>query len=98
MKNIQVIDDALNCSFDVFEATDEEFALLFPGAGRKSNSPKTSPICPHRRSFRGFEADLGALRSARETHGDPTAGHAMVLITTKDFSVRSERMELIPDA
>jgi hypothetical protein len=77
MKNIQVIDDALNCSFDVFEATDEEFALLFPGAGRKSNSPKTSPICPHRRSFRGFEADLGAPDPhARRTgiHGRPCYG------------------------
>jgi hypothetical protein len=30
MKNIQVIDGALNCTFSVFEATDEEFALLFP--------------------------------------------------------------------
>jgi hypothetical protein len=30
MKNIQVIDDALNCTFTIFQATDEEFALLFP--------------------------------------------------------------------
>jgi hypothetical protein len=30
MKNIQVIDGALNCTFSVFQATDEEFALLFP--------------------------------------------------------------------
>jgi hypothetical protein len=32
MKNIQVIDGALNAVYDIFEATDEEFALLFaPG-------------------------------------------------------------------
>ena len=30
MKNIQVIDSALNCVYDVFAATDEEFALIFP--------------------------------------------------------------------
>lgn len=35
MKNIQVIDGALNCTFSIFEATDEEFALLFPGPGQE---------------------------------------------------------------
>ena len=30
MKNIQVIDGAENCVYDIFAATDEEFALLFP--------------------------------------------------------------------
>lgn len=30
MKNIQIIDGARNCVYDIFSATDEEFALLFP--------------------------------------------------------------------
>ena len=30
MRNIQVIDAALNAVYDVFAATDEEFALIFP--------------------------------------------------------------------
>ncbi len=30
MKNIMIIDGAMNCAYDVFAATDEEFALLFP--------------------------------------------------------------------
>jgi hypothetical protein len=30
MKNIQVIDGALNCTFSLFQATEEEFLLLFP--------------------------------------------------------------------
>ena len=30
MKNIQVIDGALNCTYDIFGATEEEFALIFP--------------------------------------------------------------------
>lgn len=29
MKNIQVIDGAQNCVYDIFRATDEEFAALF---------------------------------------------------------------------
>ncbi len=30
MKNIQIIDGAVNCTYSVFQATDEEFSLLFP--------------------------------------------------------------------
>ena len=30
MKNIQVIDGALNCVYDIFQATDEEFNAIFP--------------------------------------------------------------------
>lgn len=30
MKNVQVIDGALNCVYDIFAATEEEFALIFP--------------------------------------------------------------------
>jgi hypothetical protein len=31
MKNIQVIDGAINSAFDIFAASDEEFAAIFPG-------------------------------------------------------------------
>ena len=30
MKNIQIIDGAENCVYDIFAATDEEFSVLFP--------------------------------------------------------------------
>src|ERR1700693_4331559 len=30
MKNVQIIDGGLNCTFSLFQATEEEFALLFP--------------------------------------------------------------------
>ena len=30
MKNIQIIDGAENATFSVFQATDEEFAAIFP--------------------------------------------------------------------
>ena len=31
MKNIQVIDGASNATFSIFQATEEEFAVIFPG-------------------------------------------------------------------
>ncbi len=34
MKNIQVIDGAMNCAYDIFTATDEEFKLIFPDEGQ----------------------------------------------------------------
>ncbi|PJG52641.1 hypothetical protein CVM73_24840 [Bradyrhizobium forestalis] len=34
MKNIQVIDGAMNCSYDIFSVTEEEFSVLFPEAGQ----------------------------------------------------------------
>ncbi len=30
MKNVQVIDGAVNATFSIFQATDEEFAVIFP--------------------------------------------------------------------
>ncbi len=30
MKNIQIIDSAVNCVYDIFAATDGEFDLIFP--------------------------------------------------------------------
>jgi hypothetical protein len=30
VKNIQVIDGAINCAYDIFAATAEEFSLIFP--------------------------------------------------------------------
>jgi hypothetical protein len=34
MKNIQIIDGALNCTFSIFQATDEEFLIVFPDPGQ----------------------------------------------------------------
>jgi len=34
MKNIQIIDGALNATFSVFQAKEEEFASIFPGEGQ----------------------------------------------------------------
>ena len=34
MKNVQVIDGAVNCTFSIFQATDAEFAAIFPAPGQ----------------------------------------------------------------
>jgi len=34
MKNIQVFDRATNATFSIFQATDEEFAAIFPNPGQ----------------------------------------------------------------
>jgi hypothetical protein len=34
MKNIQIIDGADNATFSLFQATDDEFAAIFPGPGQ----------------------------------------------------------------
>jgi hypothetical protein len=34
MKNIQVIDGAENCAYDIFAAEDDEFQIIFPSDGQ----------------------------------------------------------------
>ena len=34
MKNVQIIDGALNCTYSVFAFTDDEFKVVFPGEGQ----------------------------------------------------------------
>lgn len=34
MKNVQVIDGADNCTFSIFQATEDEFGLIFPEPGQ----------------------------------------------------------------
>jgi hypothetical protein len=34
LKNIQIIDGALNATFSLFQATEEEFAVIFPAEGQ----------------------------------------------------------------
>jgi hypothetical protein len=34
MKNVQIIDGAVNCTYPVFQFTDEQFSLIFPVVGQ----------------------------------------------------------------
>ncbi|HEY8155636.1 MAG TPA: hypothetical protein VII72_16025 [Myxococcota bacterium] len=34
MKNVQVIDGARNCTYEIFSATEEDFRSIFPGEGQ----------------------------------------------------------------
>ena len=40
MKNIQIIDGADNATYSVFQATDEEFQLIFPRKGQDLEIPE----------------------------------------------------------
>jgi hypothetical protein len=40
MKNIQIIDRAENATFSIFQATEEEFARIFPGEGQDMEFPE----------------------------------------------------------
>jgi hypothetical protein len=46
VKNIQIIDGALNCTFSLFQATAEEFALLFPEPGQEIQYTEDLPLLP----------------------------------------------------
>ncbi|WP_213737737.1 hypothetical protein [Bradyrhizobium sp. dw_411] len=46
MKNIQIIDGALNCTFSFFQATDEEFLLLFPAPRQDIQYAEDIPDLP----------------------------------------------------
>ncbi|MBK6694777.1 MAG: hypothetical protein IPG50_21585 [Myxococcales bacterium] len=46
MKNIQVIDGAQNATFSIFQATEPEFALLFPGDGQDMEYSEDLPETP----------------------------------------------------
>ena len=46
MKNIQIIDGADNCTFSIFQATDEEFSLIFPEPLQDIAAPPPSPSLP----------------------------------------------------
>jgi hypothetical protein len=53
MKNIQIIDGAKNSVYDIFQATDDEFAVIFPNGTNVAFSDEISG--------RGDEQSLIAL-------------------------------------
>ena len=60
MKIIQVIDGADNATFSLFQATDDEFALLFPGEGQDMALIEDIETCDR------AEQAFAALRNIRE--------------------------------
>ena len=48
MKNIQIIDGAENCTFSIFQATDEEFSLVFPDPGQDMEYAEDIDARPNR--------------------------------------------------
>jgi hypothetical protein len=58
MKNIQVIDGALNCTFSIFQAREEEFALLFPEPRQDIQYAEDLALLPRQEQV---EATLGRI-------------------------------------
>jgi len=54
MKNIQVIDGAQNCTFSLFQATEDEFVLLFPVRGQEIQYAEDLAALPNQKEI--FEA------------------------------------------
>jgi hypothetical protein len=40
LKNVQIIDGADNATFSIFQATDDEFGLIFPASGQDLEIPE----------------------------------------------------------
>jgi hypothetical protein len=50
MKNIQIIDSAVNCTFSIFQATPEDFDLLFPEPGQDIQFSEDLASLPHQKA------------------------------------------------
>lgn len=74
MKNVQVIDGAVNCCYDVYAVTDEEFELLFPNGadvefisdfairvGEKKATDVTKSMWKRRQDKKGINGIHGTL-------------------------------------
>ncbi|HTO07360.1 MAG TPA: hypothetical protein VMR86_09930 [Myxococcota bacterium] len=72
MKNVQVIDDARNCSYDIFSATDEDFYALFPAQGQdiefiddfieRVGDPRAKDICDRLWSVRADKKGVTGIQ------------------------------------
>ena len=73
MKNVMIIDGADNCAYDIFAATDDEFALMFPGDGQDIAFIDEIIAAMPRAEFQSMTAALWARpvdnKSAAGLHG-----------------------------
>jgi hypothetical protein len=91
MKNIQVIDGALNCTFSIFQATEEAFALLFLNLRQDIQYDEDLALLPRQEEV---EAALGRIMGAT----DPEAGCApgsRDAVLSRPIIARNEKTQLI---
>ena len=70
MKNIQVIDGAQNCVYDIFAATEEEFSLIFPAGQDVAFIDEVyKPGCDEAELNRAFNAIWGRRLAKPEAIG-----------------------------
>jgi hypothetical protein len=74
MKNVQVIDGARNCTYDIFAVTDKEYVLLFPNGadvefisdfitrvGKKTATAVTTAMWQRRKNKKSINGLHGTL-------------------------------------
>ncbi len=58
MKNVQVIDGADNCTFSIFQLTDDEFAQVFPGESQDIQFAEDLTQAAHRALAAAWERPI----------------------------------------
>jgi len=61
LKNIQVIDGAANCVYDIFAATDDEFSLIFPRGEDIAFIDEVQARCAENSASSRLEEALGKI-------------------------------------
>jgi hypothetical protein len=74
MKNIQVIDGAVNCVYDIFTATDEEFDLIFSSG---TDVAFIEEVLQHRHSA-GLDLALSRIWERRVRKADAHGIHGLL--------------------
>jgi hypothetical protein len=76
MKNVQVIDGAMNCAYDIFAATDAEFRLIF-GPG-EDVAFIDDVLKRHRKNRKKLSAALTRIWSRRIVKRDVRGIHGLL--------------------
>jgi hypothetical protein len=92
MKNIQVIDGALNCTFSIFQATEEEFVLIFSEPGQ--DIQYAEDLAKTRSMPRSNE--FGNVRYASGTPWESTEHCFISLNDTRSSIAKSAKTPLTP--
>jgi hypothetical protein len=96
MKNIQVIDGALNCTFSFFQATDEEFLLLFPDPRQDIQYAEDLPDLPMQDEINPPYSKSGSALYESRTCGEFMELYFTNLKGTRRLTAKREKTPLTP--
>jgi hypothetical protein len=96
MKNIQVIDGALNCTFSIFQATDEEFLLLFPDPRQDIQYAEDLPDSQCKMRSTQPYSEFGSAPYESRTYGEFMEPYFTNLKGTRKPTAKREKTPLTP--